>query len=346
MASSREKIVLIVDDIPANIEILVNILSPMYTVRIAKTGRKALEIAQTVPFPDLVLLDVIMPDMSGFEACGLLKADPRTANIPVIFVSTQSEVVDEARGLEVGGSDYLIKPVNPLIVRARVKTHLALAGVTKELEIQKGRLEKLIKLYVSESTYDLIREAAVHPEKIVAASRELTVFFLDIVRFTTLAETLSPEKTVEILNLVFEVSSQIIRRNLGDIDKFIGDGVMAIFLDPSDAVRAAREIIGKALPDLNSELISRGFSAINVRIGINCGRLIHGDIGASFRKDRTVIGDVVNTANRIQGAAPPGEFLISERVLAHLPNEGDFELFGEVLLKGKSHQIKVYRAKK
>jgi len=146
LITSRKETILVVDDVPENLEILANILSPDYTVMAAKNGKKALEIAQTAPGPDMILLDVIMPGLNGFETCDLLKSDPRTKAIPVIFVSSQNEAIDETRGLGVGGVDYLSKPVNPLIVLARVKTHLALSSATRELILQNQILQENVRL--------------------------------------------------------------------------------------------------------------------------------------------------------------------------------------------------------
>ncbi|MBF0502365.1 MAG: response regulator [Candidatus Riflebacteria bacterium] len=146
MDTSSKQTILIVDDVPGNLEILSNILSPDYAIKAAKSGKKALEIAQENPALGLILLDVVMPGLNGFETCEILKSDPRTRSIPVIFVSAHNEAVDEERGLEVGGVDYLSKPVNPLIVRARVKTHLALSSATRELILQNRRLQENINL--------------------------------------------------------------------------------------------------------------------------------------------------------------------------------------------------------
>lgn len=146
MTSSLKETILIVDDVPENLTILSSILAPTYTVLAAKNGKKALEIANKTPGPDLILLDVVMPDVNGLEICGILKSDPLTKDIPVIFVTSQNEVFDEARGFEAGAVDYLIKPVNPLIVRARVKTHLALSSATREKSLQNHILQENIRL--------------------------------------------------------------------------------------------------------------------------------------------------------------------------------------------------------
>jgi CheY-like chemotaxis protein len=142
----EKETILIVDDVPENLTILQTILGSYYTILAAKNGRKALEIANTSPGPDLILLDVLMPELDGLETCALLKSDPRTKDIPVIFVTSQSEVIDETRGFEFGGVDYLTKPVIPKVVQARVKTHLALSAVTRELILKNQILQKNITL--------------------------------------------------------------------------------------------------------------------------------------------------------------------------------------------------------
>ncbi|PKL51125.1 MAG: two-component system response regulator [Candidatus Riflebacteria bacterium HGW-Riflebacteria-2] len=134
MTNSQRETILVVDDVAGNLEIMSNILSVDYDLKVAKSGKKALQIACLVPLPSLILLDVIMPEMDGFETCRRLKADPLCKAVPVIFVSTQTDMVDEAMGFSVGGVDYISKPVSPPLVRARVKTHLALYNQNRILE--------------------------------------------------------------------------------------------------------------------------------------------------------------------------------------------------------------------
>ncbi|NOI24457.1 HD-GYP domain-containing protein [Vibrio mediterranei] len=130
--------VLVVDDTPENLDVLNGILTGSYKVKVAISGRIALKIAQKVPRPDIVLLDVMMPEMDGYQVCEQLKANPLTSDIPVIFVTAKGEVSDETKGFELGAVDYIIKPVSPPIVRARVATHLS-------LHHQKRQLEKLVQ---------------------------------------------------------------------------------------------------------------------------------------------------------------------------------------------------------
>src|SRR5271170_573892 len=151
--ADAKKVILVVDDAPANIQIALAILKDTYQVRVATNGAKALELAASDPVPDLVLLDVVMPGMDGFEVCTRLKADPKTKDIPVIFLTGQTEIEDETRGFEVGGVDYIHKPFSPAVMKARVNTHLVLRGVrqqlAKQLETIKGELETARRIQLS-----------------------------------------------------------------------------------------------------------------------------------------------------------------------------------------------------
>src|SRR5271154_764726 len=140
--ADQKKTVLLVDDAPANIQIANSILKDIYKVRIATSGAKALELAKVTPLPDLILLDVMMPEMDGYEVCTQLKLDPATRDIPVIFLTGQTEVEDETKGFDVGAVDYIHKPFSPAVVKARVHTHLVLRGIREQLAQQLLTIQK------------------------------------------------------------------------------------------------------------------------------------------------------------------------------------------------------------
>ena len=140
--ADSKKTVLIVDDAPANIQVVNSILKDIYKIRIATNGAKALELAKATAPPDLILLDVIMPEMDGYEVCAQLKADPDTRDIPVIFLTGQTEVEDETRGFDAGAVDYVHKPFSPAVVKARVQTHLMLRGIREQLAQQLLAIQK------------------------------------------------------------------------------------------------------------------------------------------------------------------------------------------------------------
>jgi len=138
----QKKTVLVVDDAPANIQVVNSILKDTYKVRIATNGAKALELVKAGPHPDLILLDVMMPGMDGYEVCSRLKTDPGTKDIPVIFLTGQTETSDETRGFDVGAVDYIHKPFSPAVVQARVQTHLVLRGIREQLAQQLFAIQK------------------------------------------------------------------------------------------------------------------------------------------------------------------------------------------------------------
>ncbi len=140
--ADQRKTVLLVDDAPANIQVVTSILKDIYKIRVATNGAKALALAKDAPLPDLVLLDVMMPEMDGYEVCTRLKADPETRDIPVIFLTGQTEIEDETRGFEVGAVDYIHKPFSPAVVKARVQTHLVLRGIREQLAQQLLTIQK------------------------------------------------------------------------------------------------------------------------------------------------------------------------------------------------------------
>ena len=143
--NAKKALVLIVDDSKINIDVLNGLLHEIYDVKFALNGEKALEIASKEPHPDIILLDVMMPEMNGYEVCTLLKKDEATSHIPVIFVTALNEMEDELTGFKVGGEDYITKPITPEIVLARVKTHIELKEVKDKLVEYSQRLEKMLE---------------------------------------------------------------------------------------------------------------------------------------------------------------------------------------------------------
>ena len=163
--------VMVVDDVEANVDILGEVLGEDYDISVAMDGETALELVREI-HPDLILLDVMMPEMSGYEVCTQLKADPKTAGIPIVFVTAMGEVEDETKGLELGAIDYLVKPISPPIVKARVKNHLELKLAKEELEKQ----NEILEIKVQERTIELVR------------TQDATIYTL-----ASLAETRDPE---------------------------------------------------------------------------------------------------------------------------------------------------------
>lgn len=217
-------------------------------------------------------------------------------------------------------------------------------GHEETFRLLQEKFNHLVKKYVSQTTYEELVVQATSGADAIASSLELTIFYLDMVGFTALSEGSEPSQVVQVLNEVFGMCDVITRENHGDIDKFIGDALLATFIDVNDAVDAARKVAKDALPCYNQKRKEKGLEAVNVRIGIHSGVVLQGDIGSSERKDRTVIGDVVNVAQRIESICAPGTFFISEAAFSRLEEAWAprFAFHGEVQVKGRAEPVRVY----
>lgn len=222
----RQK-VLIVDDAPENIRILMETLKDEYAIIAATSGEKALRLAAGDPGPDIILLDIMMPEMDGYEVCETLKKDPATKDIPVIFVTTMTGEKDEARGLGLGAVDYIIKPINPDLVRARVRNHLALkqhrdrleelvAERTKEL----AELNRVYECFVPRDFLSLLDKESILQIRLGdQIDMKMTVMFADIRGWTTLSEGMTPQENFNFINAYLGRVSPMIRRHRGFIDQ-------------------------------------------------------------------------------------------------------------------------------
>jgi len=313
---SNNSVILIVDDTPENVDVLAGVLREHYQIRVALNGPKALKIAQSDPAPALILLDVMMPEMDGYQVCLQLQADERTRRIPVIFVTAKSEVEDEAQGFGLGAVDYITKPVNPAIVLARVRTHLALKHSLQKLEDLSSKLARYLPQQVYQSIFEGRQDA-----RIGCSRKKLTVFFSDIVGFVNETEGIEPEDFTFILNGYLNRMAQVVSKHGGTLDKFIGDAVLVFFGDPESngvAEDAAACVwmaleMKEAIVELNREWLAKGIrQGFEVRMGISTGFATVGNFGSDERMDYTIIGKQVNLANRLQAVAQPGEILIGE----------------------------------
>ncbi|MBX3732173.1 MAG: response regulator [Verrucomicrobiae bacterium] len=338
--------ILIVDDAPENVDVLAAILRGHYQVKVALNGARALKIAQSDTPPDLILLDVMMPEMDGYEVCRQLAATPRTRDIPVIFATAKTEVDDEARGFELGAVDYLTKPVSPPIVLARVRTHLALRQSRKNLE----QLSEKLSRYLSPQVYQSIFEGR-QDARIGSSRKKLTVFFSDIVGFTKQTEGMEPEDLAFILNGYLNRMWQIVQRHGGTFDKFMGDAVLVFFGDPETqglaedaraAVRMALEM-REALTTLGTEWADRGIPRrFEVRMGLTTGFCTVGNFGSEERMSYTIIGNQVNLASRLQSAAQPGEILLVHETWLLVKDKFECVPKEPIFVKGFEHPIQTY----
>ncbi len=242
--------------------------------------------------------------------------------------------------------------------RFPVRTHIApirsengeiIAGVEvfrdisqdEEFRLLQEKFNAVIRRYVSTATMEEVMDHIQGGAAGKARIREVTVLYLDVVGFTAFSEKNPPEAVATMLNELFGVCEVITRECHGDIDKFIGDAIMAVFLDANDAVDAGRKVLD-ALGRLNEARAARGLESVRIRIGINSGSVIQGEIGTSNRKDVTVIGDVVNTAARIEAATEPMRIGISEATFARLKEPGAFAPGLAVQVKNRAEPVKIF----
>ena len=357
--------ILIVDDTPANLDLLVEILRSDYRTKVAISGEKALELAFSGTPPDLILLDIMMPGLNGYEVCQRLKANPATRAIPVVFVTAMSEVDDETRGLELGGVDYVTKPISPPIVKARIKTHLAVAEQARvlqrmvdQLEAQASELSELnrtleqrvadgvgqverlgrLKRFFSPSVVDLLLSGSAE-DPLKSHRREIAAVFLDLRGFTAFTEASDPEDVMGVIGEYHEAMGRLVMEHGGTLERFAGDGIMIFFNDPlqiSDpagkAVRMAI-VMQERFSSMERGWHQRGY-ALSMGIGIAQGYATIGAIGFEGRRDYGAIGTVTNLAARLCGEAAGGQILISQRVQTSVAEFASTKLIGDLELKG------------
>lgn len=213
----------------------------------------------------------------------------------------------------------------------------------QELQILRDKFDSLIKKFVSATTYkEIIKQAETgSPEN--SQYRDLTVLYVDVVGFTAYTEKHSLQETAEMLNDVFSFTGKIINENHGDIDKFIGDAIMAIFVDANDAVLSAEKILN-GMREINDERFANGKEKISIHIGINSGTVMQVEIGTSERKDITIIGDAVNIAARIEELSEPDSIFISESTYSRIKDHKAFAFYEKLAVKGRKEPIQIFKS--
>lgn len=306
--------ILVVDDTPANLELLSGMLKEHhYRIRAAISGDLALQAARNEP-PDLILLDIKMPGMDGYEVCRHLKNDEKLKDIPVIFLSSLDEMKDKVKAFNVGGVDYITKPYRFEEVQARVETHLTLKAAKEYLKDKNRFLEYTFSRFVSPEVIEAMKQKPIN-ELLKMERSEVTVLFADLRGFTTLANEMTPEAVQETLNSFLEVMVAHIQEAGGMMDKFLGDGFMALFGAPFRQADHARRALNAAV---SIQLAHRGWMEKRTTGGLPCrplgiglvaGETVVGAYGTSKRMEYTALGHVVNLASRLCGAAEAGEIL-------------------------------------
>ena len=323
-----KKTVLLVDDAPANIQVAREILKDAYKTRVATSGAKGLELVKVDPPPDLILLDVKMPEMDGYEVCRRLKADPSTRDIPVIFLTAMTEVADETAGFAVGAVDYIHKPFSPPVVMARVRTHLNLRETRELLATEKRLVDHLL-----DNTLPAAAVAELKATGKVAPRRfeNVAVLFADLVNFTAFCDRHTPEDVVGNLGDLFVLFEECANRYGLEKIKTIGDAFLATagLLKPvPDPLRASVNCAVEIANRVSG--IGEGWK---VRAGVHSGPVMAGIVGRE-RYQFDIWGDTVNVASRLTSAASPGSVAMTEAKAAEL-SDLNVVSRGAVTLKGK-----------
>lgn len=337
---------LVVDDEANNLQLIQQTLQERYQLAFATNGVRALKIVEKIQ-PDLILLDIMMPEMDGYEVCRHLKADEKTKDIPIIFITAMSDVKNEAKGLKLGAVDYIAKPISPSILRARVKNHLALRQAREELKKQNRFIKKIFGRYLS---HDVVKNILETPDglKIGGERREVSIMMTDLRGFTALCGRLPPEDVMTILNTYIGVMIQIILRYGGTLVEIIGDGLFIVFGAPvfhkDHALRAVACAIEmqKAMPEVNQKNMALGGPETEMGIGINTGEVVVGNIGSEMRMRYSFVGNAVNLAARIESYTVGGQILVSESTKTVCDPVLKTEGQRDVLPKGIKGPVTVY----
>ena len=352
--------ILVVDDTPANVKLLVDLLAAKgYRPVAAASGEEALaRIAEQVP--DLVLLDIMMPGLSGYDVCRRIRDDPATALLPVVLCTSLHPKQERIHGIEAGADDFIPKPINQQELFARVKSLLRIKALQDEVKAWNDRLEHRVQEQLAQMERlsrlknffsPALAEAIVSggaDDPLKSHRREITVVFLDLRGFTAFTETADPEEVMGVLREYHAAMGQLILAHEGTLERFTGDGIMIFFNDPVVVDDPAPRAVRMALQMQQRTAVlaagwkKRGYD-LQLGIGIAMGFATIGAIGFEGRIDYGAIGNVTNLAARLCGEAKGGEILVAPRVAAALDGSIAVEPAGELALKGLARPIAVSR---
>jgi adenylate cyclase len=358
--------ILVVDDTARNVKLLADLLAVKgYGVATAASGREALALLETAQ-PDLVLLDVVMPEMSGYEVCQKIRANETTAMLPVIMVTALDPSEERVKGIDAGADDFLTKPINQAELLARVKSLLRIKELHDAVQNQSAQLaewnqtlerrvqeqveqvERLgrLKRFFSPQLAELIVSGETD-DPLKTHRRELTVVYLDLRGFTAFAEAAEPEEVMDILHEYHAAMGRLIFEYEGTLEHFAGDGMMIFFNDPAPVPNPAERAVRMALAmreqveHLTVKWRKLGYQ-LGFGVGIALGYATIGAIGFEGRWEYGAIGSVPNLAARLCGEATAGQILVSQRLFGGVEQWVEAESIGELTLKGFHRPIAAY----
>jgi len=359
--------VLVVDDTPHNVKLLADLLAVKgYSVATAVNGEEALAKVASER-PDLVLLDVMMPGLSGYDVCRRIRGDPGTALLPVVLVTSLDPQQERVKGMEAGADDFLSKPINQAELFARVRSLLRIKSLQDEVRRQadalqewNAKLEQRVALQVAElermgqlkrffapAVADAILTAG--EQSILAPHRrEICYVFVDLRGFTAFTDSTEPEEVESVLREYHGAMGALIVEYEGTVDRFAGDGILVFFNDPlpipDPGRRAARMAMRmqEQFRPLRARWEKLGYD-LDLGIGIAQGFATLGAFGFEGRFDYSAIGGVVNLASRLCNKASAGEVLIDRKVRAALDDDARVETLTPLNLKGYAHPVPAFR---
>ena len=332
--------ILIVDDNRVNQLLLSRGLEQQgHAIVFAGHGREALDLLRRRHF-DLMLLDVLMPELDGYQVLAELKLDPHLRDIPVIMTSSLDELDSVVKCVEMGAEDYLTKPINPVLLNARITASL------EKKRLRDQQRELISKFATKEVAEDLLTSGFSLGGKHIDAS----ALFCDIRSFTTIVEAREPAETIELLNDYYTLMMDAIGGEGGIVNQMVGDGLMAIFGAPvpredhrQRAVLAARQMV-ELIRLFNEEQTMQDKLQIQIGVGIASGPVVAGYTGTHHRATYTCVGDTVNVAARLESHTKVvgRPILIDEHTRCGLDDVIAVEAHGELLVKGKTQPVQVY----
>lgn len=338
--------ILVADD-EADLEFLIKqkfrkqIRDQQYEFVFAMNGRQALERIEEHPDIDIVLSDINMPEMDGLTL--LSRLHESSPLIKAVIISAYGDMDNIRSAMNKGAFDFLLKPVDFKDLELTMDKTLEHVRQVKST-LKAIRENNILKMYVDESVIDYMSRGDFESSVTRNEHIDATVIFVDICAFTTIAETQPVNEVVTLLNQYFDIIVKEILEQKGHVDKFIGDAVMAVFRGDFHLERAVQACLAirRQIESLGKEEVINFYPKVS--IGLNSGDLISGNIGATTlrRLDYTVIGDVVNTAQRLQSAAKPGQIIINEAIYQRLKENFQCQSLGEVTLKNKSIPAHIY----
>lgn len=334
--------ILVVDDTPANVKLLGDLLrSRGYEVETAADGEQALEcIARRAP--DLVLLDIMMPGLNGYEVCRRIRETPATALLPVVLATSLDPAQERVRGIEAGADDFLSKPVNQAELFARVKSLLRIKALQDE---RLARLKSFFSPQLAEAIAAGKGEELLKPHR-----REITVQFFDLRGFTAFTDSAEPEEVMDLLRAFHGALGKLVLENQGTLERFAGDSVMVFYNDPLPVERPAERAVGAALAmqtafEPIAALWKKRGHDLGLGIGIAQGYATLGAIGFEGRWDYAAIGTVTNLAARLCAEARGGQILVDRKTMAALEGAHDFHPLGPLALKGFEKPVPAFLLK-